>query len=468
MFSKRLFISSGLPLVTALAGLVIVLYWWSGAGIQRQLTERVPGIDRPADETNAGAAKWEGKLIKSNGVPANLPGSWPCFRGTNFDGICTDPTPLARSWGPDGPKALWTVDVGEGFAGPAIWKGRVYLVDYDHQAQADAIRCLSLADGQEIWRYSYPVKIKRNHGMSRTMPAITDKYLVAIGPKCQVVCLDPDSGEFRWVHQLVREFNATVPDWYAGQCPLIDGNRAIIATGGDALLIAIDCQTGQVVWQSPNPRNWQMTHSSVIPMDYQGRRMYVYCGSEGVAGVSATDGALLWDTPDWKIKIATVPSPVPVGGGKIFLSGGYNAGALMLQVKEQDGKYSVETLYRLRPSIFGAIQHTPICYQQHLFGVKTDGQLVCLDLQGQVLWSSGSGPDRRFGGGPFLIAQNLLWVMNDSGTLTLAEAGTNGYRPLAQAKVVPGPDSWGPMALAGGRLIVRDLYKMTCLDVAAK
>ena len=26
--------------------------------------------------------------------------------------------------------------------------------------QADALRCLSLADGKEIWRYSYPVKVK--------------------------------------------------------------------------------------------------------------------------------------------------------------------------------------------------------------------------------------------------------------------------------------------------------------------
>ena len=59
-------------------------------------------------------------------------------------------------------------------------------------------------------------------------------------------------------------------------------------------------------------------------------------------------------------------------------------------------------------------------------------------------------------------------MMNDNGLLTMAETSTTGYKQLAQAKVLEGPDSWGPMALAGGRLIIRDLNKMICLDVAAK
>ena len=72
--------------------------------------------------------------------------------------------------------------------------------------------------------------------MSRTVPAVTDKYLVALGPKCHVSCLDPATGKPYWLIDLVWQFGATVPPWYAGQCPLIDGDRAILAPGGDALL----------------------------------------------------------------------------------------------------------------------------------------------------------------------------------------------------------------------------------------
>jgi outer membrane protein assembly factor BamB len=56
--------------------------------------------------------------------------------------------------------------------------------------------------------------------------------------------------------------------------------------------------------------------------------------------------------------------------------------------------------------------------------------------------------------------------MNDSGLLTLAEATPAGYVQLAEAKVLDGPDSWGPMAIASGRLILRDLTRMICIDIA--
>jgi outer membrane protein assembly factor BamB len=60
----------------------------------------------------------------------------------------------------------------------------------------------------------------------------------------------------------------------------------------------------------------------------------------------------------------------------------------------------------------------------------------------------------------------MLYVLNDSGILTLVEAGASGYVQLARAKVLDGLESWGPIAVASGRLIVRDLTRMVCLDVA--
>ncbi len=246
---------------------------------------------------------------------------------------------------------------------------------------------------------------------------------------------------------------------------MIDNDRAILAPGGESLLVALDCQTGRVVWKSPNPRGWTMTHSSIMPMEFAGRRMFVYCGKGGVAGVAADDGSILWDTTAWKISIATVPSPVILPQGRIFLSGGYNSGAMMLQLREEQGKIVAKTLYKLPPTVFGSTQHTPIYYNGHLYGVREkDKQLVCLDPSGRVLWASGS--QHRFGIGPYLIADGLIYLLNDEGRLTLAEATPQGYRQLAEANVLPGNDSWGAMALVSGRLIARDLTRMVCLQVA--
>ena len=373
---------------------------------------------------------------------------------------------LSRQWPTEGPPVLWSVDLGEGYAGAAVLNGRVFVADYDQQKQGDAIRCFSLADGQEIWRYFYPVKVKRNHGMSRTVPAVTDKYVITMGPKCHVACLDVATGELHWFFDLVKDYGAKVPAWYAGQCPLIDDGKVILGVGGKSLIMAVDIETGEILWETPNPQKWEMTHSSIVPVEFAGQRMYVWCASGGVIGISAQDGKPLWQTSEWQIRIANVPTPVPVGDGRLFLSGGYNAGAMMLKLTEQNSQIVPEIEFRLPPEVFGSPQHTPILYEGHIYGVRPDEELVCLDLEGNVVWTSGS--THKFGLGPYTIINNLLYVMDDHGLLTLAEATPTGYVQLAQADVLEGIDAWGPMAVASNRLLVRDLTKMICLDITAQ
>jgi outer membrane protein assembly factor BamB len=197
--------------------------------------------------------------------------------------------------------------------------------------------------------------------------------------------------------------------------------------------------------------------------------MYVYCASGGVVGVSAEDGSILWEINEWKIRIANVASPVVVGDGLIFLAGGYNAGSMMLQLTQENGTINAQPVFRLKAGVFGSEQHTPIFYDGHIYGIRPDKQLTCLDLNGQVVWTSTS--THRFGPrglGPYMIADGMIYVMNDEGMLTLAEATPTGYVQLASAKVLEGPESWGPMAIASGRLIVRDLNRMICLDVTGQ
>lgn len=455
------------PLAVALAAVATLALWWTWHP-EEGFKLRLPGTDAAVGgEGSGGNPVLAGKVIPGIGQPSDLPGAWPQFRGPSRDGICPDPGNLARAWSATGPHEIWSLNVGEGYAGAAVRNGRVYLLDYDRDHKQSALRCLSLADGTEIWRFAYPLVIKRNHGMTRTVPVVTDKFVVALDSKCNVLCLDATTGKLQWGISLVREFSATVPQWYAGQCPLVDGDKVILAPGGpDALMIAVDLETGKPLWRTPNLRDWKMTHSSIMPMEFAGRRFYVYCASGGVVGVDAKDGALLWETSEWKISIATVPSPVPLPGGRIFLSGGYDAGSLMLQLQEQNGQLVPKRLFRLTPEIFGATQQTPILKDGYLYGVRADGKFVCLDLDGKIVWTS--GPGQTFGLGSFLMAGDLIFALNDNGKMSLLEASPVRFNLLAQAQVLHDHESWGPMALVVGRLIARDLTRVICLDVGAK
>jgi len=245
---------------------------------------------------------------------------------------------------------------------------------------------------------------------------------------------------------------------------MVDGDRLILGVGGkDALVMALDYRTGDVIWKTPNPEGWKMTHSSLAPMDLGGEKTYVYCTSGGVIGVSSTDGSVLWHYPDWRINIANVPTPVIIDGERIFLCGGYNSGAMMLAIKYVDNKYTPESLFKLDAKIFGSDQQTPLYFNGYIYGVRPDEQLVCMDLNGNIKWTSSSAS--KFGLGPYTIINNLLFAMNDEGLLTVAKATPDAYEPLTSARVLEGHESWGPMVFVSGRLIVRDLTRMKCLDI---
>jgi outer membrane protein assembly factor BamB len=110
--------------------------------------------------------------------------------------------------------------------------------------------------------------------------------------------------------------------------------------------------------------------------------------------------------------------------------------------------------------------HTPVVYKGHMFAVgkKKRGLFTCLGFDGKEVWTSEG--KASFGLGSFLLADGMFFALDgDTGKLRLIEAGTAGYNELASAQVLAGEEVWGPMALSDGKLVLRDLTQMVCLDV---
>jgi outer membrane protein assembly factor BamB len=438
-----------------------------------EFEERRPGQSGPETRRGTSAEKLSnpaGSFLSFAGTPSDLPGLWPWFRGVERDNLVRSSQPLLESWGEDGPELLWSIDLGEGHGGPAVRSGCVYLLDYDEEAGGDSLRAFSLADGSEIWRRWYKLAIKRNHGISRSVPAVTEASVISIGPKGHVLCVARESGDFKWALDMGNVYNSEIPTWYAAQCPLVDGDTLVLAPAGDKLMVGLDAETGKLRWESPNPAGWKMSHSSVMPMTLHGRKVYVYAALGGMAGVG-DDGKLLFATEEWRSSVVA-PTPIQLPGDRIFATAGYGAGSALFQVHDEGETLRLELLERFDKKTFACEQQTPIYYRDHLFAVlPNDGgalkrQLVCLSLETGQAWASGS--ENRFGLGPFLLADDKLFVLRDDGLLTMVAADPAGYRQLAQAKVLDGHDAWGPMALVHDRLLLRDSKRMICLRVAAK
>ncbi len=409
-------------------------------------------------------------------VEADVSGSesWTGFRGSDFDNISKTKVALIDKFPAEGPKVLWKHEFGEGHSGAAIYDGKAYLMDYDEARRADLVRCFNLITGEEIWQRGYRVSIKRNHGMSRTVPAVTEKYILTVGPKGHVMCLDRENGNLRWGLNLVGEYQTELPFWYTGQCPLIQDDVAILAPGGRALMIGVNCETGEILWETPNPDGWKMSHASIMPWTFGGRKMYVYSAVGGVVGVAAdgnTAGSVLWSSSAWNHSVVA-PSAVCMPDGKVFLSAGYGAGSMMIKVSGSASAFSVEVLDEYKPAEgLASEQQTPILYKGKLLGIlpKDAGplrnQLVCVDPSDtkKVLWSSGK--ETRFGLGPYIIADNKFFILSDEGELTIARLSTQKWELLDQRVVLDGHDAWAPIAVADGYMVLRDSKNVICLDM---
>lgn len=408
----------------------------------------------------------------SKGMPGY---NWPRFRGAGFDNISRESTQLTEQWGDVTKRIQWRVSMGEGHAAPAVYDGRVYVLDYDEQKREDALRCFDLRTGEELWRRAYHVKLKRNHGLSRTIPAVTENYVVTIGPKCQVMCCDRITGDLIWGLDLAREYEAEVPFWYTGQCPVVENDTVVLAVGGKSLMIAVDCRTGQKVWETPNPRKWKMSHSSVMPMKEDGKKIYVYAAIGGLCGIAADGpgrGKVVWETSEFAPSVVA-PSPVIMNDGYIFMTAGYGAGSSLLKTDARNG--SVRLIRQYRPSEgLASEQQTPIYINGYLYGIqpKDAGGLrnqfvVTTALNPEKIVIS-SGKNERFGLGPYIFADGKFFILNDEGEMTIAKISPAGFKSLDKAKIIDGNDAWGPLAITGGFLLMRDSRTLLCLDIKAK
>ena len=463
----------------AAAGALLLLRSW--LLLQLPMPEmRQPAIEGSIAESRAVRSNvvvnLVGKFHEYPGVAISHSSDWPGFRGPGRENRATLAGALLETWPEAGPPVLWRLDLGEGHAAPAVRDGRVYLLDYDEAREGDVLRCFSLDSGREIWQRYYQVKTKRNHGISRTIPAVDAACVVSIGPQCHVLCVAVTNGAFLWGKNLVELYGTKVPLWWAGQCPLLDSGEAVLAPGGRALLIGVDRATGKVNWETPNPESWEMSHSSIMILTAEGVRQFVYAAIGGIAGVAADGpqrGQLLWRTKAFAPSVVA-PSPVPLPDGRFFMTAGYGFGGVMFKVSRSNDQWQADVLFRTDRRVFGCEQQTPVFRDGLLYTVLTNDagdhrqEFACMDLDGRVRWTGGS--DYRFGLGPYLSVNNRFLLLDDTGRLHLMAADAAGCRLLAKADPFGGTgrDAWGPMAFVDGRLLLRDSKRMVCLDLRGK
>ena len=191
-----------------------------------------------------------------------------------------------------------------------------------------------------------------------------------------------------------------------------------------------------------------------------------------LTAINPKSGEILWKYKGYFNRIP-IPSITSIGDGRIFVSGGYGAGSVMIKVTAKGNQFEVDELFRLKEQgsqiqpvlLFNDYLYANFNTNENLRGDNQDG-LVCLDLDGKIKWQTLTSPN--FERGNLIIAGGLLLILDGKiGELAMIDPNPNAYKELARTKVFDDEKGtmWGPMAFSEGKLILRSQTEMKCLDL---
>lgn len=400
-------------------------------------------------------------------VGAVVAEDWPQWRGPNRDGISKE-TGLLKTWPKEGPKLVWQVkDLGGGYSTPAVVGKRIYLLS-NQGLEEESIKALD-ENGAQVWstrigKVGSPDQ-QPNYPAARSTPTIEGTSLYALGSDGDLVCLDAATGKIQWQKNIRTEFHGKPGRWAYSESPLIDGDVVVCTPGGaDATMVTLNKKSGDVVWKAAIPEGDAAAYASVIKTEIGGVKQYVAFTANGLIGVDAKIGKLLWRYDATKgsngMSILT-----PVSRDGLVFSGGSKAGGAAVKLVSNNGTVTAEQVYfdtKLPTAIGGAV-----LVGDYLYG--SAGQtLVCADFKtGQIKWT-----ERTVSAGSLCYADGRLYMHFENGEVALIDPSPEAYHeqgrftpPNPPARANRMEKAWAYPVVANGRLYIRDTQSVWCYDI---
>jgi outer membrane protein assembly factor BamB len=440
---------------------------------------------------------------------------WPQWRGLNRNAVSSE-TGLLQEWPGSGPSLAWRIDgLGGGYSAPSVSDGRIFGMSY--RGDQEVVWALAESNAKELW--AKPLGPANRDGMPQgregpgCTPTIDGDRLYVIGASGTLACMKVADGEIVWQRNLIEDYNGQLPTWRYNESPLVDGDKLICTPGGeDALLVALDKFTGDVIWKSkaldtasdieradtgpaqtrgrrggrpggPPPGGRQRggrfgrgggfgrsgaAYASAIAIDHDGQRQYVQLTARALVGVAADDGQLLWRYDRAANRMGINCSTPIYHDGIVFAASAYgNGGGAVKLNTDADGTVTPEEVY----FVSGMQNHHGgmIVVDDCLYGASggnEGGFLVCIDFKsGKILWR-----DRQAPKGSLAFADGRLYLRAEDGELILIEPSRERFIERGRFDQPDRSESpaWTHPVIANGKLYVRDQDVLLCYDIKAK
>jgi outer membrane protein assembly factor BamB len=412
-------------------------------------------------------AAWCPALLLAAGAGRSDGAYWPQWRGPGRDDLSAEKG-LLQTWPEDGPALVWTgTGLGDGYASVVIDSGRIYTTG--DRKDGEYLICLDDATGHEIW--AKRIGDKWNDGGARSTPTTDGKFVYALTPHGDLVCLAAANGAVRWQRNLSKDFGGKMMSgWGYSESPLIDGNRIVCTPGAnDAALVALDRKSGKTLWQAKVEDCGGSGYSSVVKCKPGGVDQYVTVLGKtgGAVGVRASDGKLLWRHAGVAGKVANIPTPI-VRGDYVFYTTGYDdGGSALLKISKKGDELAAEEVWHKDANELRNHHGGVVLVDGYLYGGhgQNNGIPFCVNFEtGESVWPKKRGPGERSAAVTF--ADGRLYYRYEDGLMALIEANPAEFKIVSTFKIPDGSKpSWAHPVVAGGRMYLRDKDRLLCYEV---
>ncbi len=395
-------------------------------------------------------------------APQTTHAQWAQWGGPNRDFVI-DSKGLAAKWPEDGPKKLWTRELGEGYSAIVAEGDRLYTMY--RGGDQERIVALNAKNGETIWETPYDAKPHEEHVSQfgdgpRSTPLIDGDKMYTIGVSGVMHCVNKADGKVNWKKDLWKEMSGTFLNHGYSSSPMAYKDTIIVLVGGeDHAIVAFNKSDGSVKWQKQSFGN---SYSSPRLYKVDGsEQLITFMGTE-VVGLNPDNGDLLWSFPhenQWKQNVCM---PV-MGPDNILVISAPEAGTKGLKLTRTGSDWKAEPAWESRKVQFYHTTAIPVdnCVYGSTGGA-TGGPafFAAIDMKtGKVLWR-----ERGLAKATALYADGHFIILDEDGVLALAKATPEKFEVISKSTVLD-KVAWTVPTLSGKTLFLRDKKTIVALDL---
>jgi len=398
---------------------------------------------------------------------------WPRWRGANNDGIARAPG-LNLDWTQRRPTLAWTFrQAGAGYSAPTIVGTTLY--SQGATDGNDFAFALDTQTGALKWRTVLGPQFVdgQNHGNGgRGSVTVDGDRLYLIRGGGQIHCLSATDGRMIWQKDFRADFGGNLmsrTNWGYSESPIVDGNLVICTPGGEqGAMVALDKTNGNVVWRSTE---WTDLggYASPVVAEIQGVRQYIQLTQNGVAGIAASNGRLLWKADVGGNGTAAIFTPV-VHENIVYVTSGYTANCSAVRLTRTGDTFNAEVLYTNRNMVN---QHGGVVLLNgHIYGFSETNGWVCQNLMtGEIVWNERNNLTLK---GSMVVVNDRMILYNETnGLITVAAASPTGWRDFGRMEIPERTTAvqtarnftWTHPVVANRKLYIRDHDLIFCFDL---